>query len=61
MQFQAAGFDLRQVENIVDEGKQVPGPAQDMVQLPLLFLIQVAGFLFRQQLREPNDGMQGCP
>src|SRR5689334_816888 len=54
-----AGFNLRQVQQIVDERKQVPGAGLDGLELLLLFGIHRSGQFHQQSTGESDDGVQG--
>ena len=55
-----ARLDLRQVENVVDQGEQMPAGAVNPLQVGNeLLLLQVLG-LFHEQLAVADDGVHGC-
>src|SRR6266446_7211336 len=60
-QLQPPGFDLRQIEDVVDEGEQMPSRVQDVLQVFGLLLVQLAEHPLGQDFREANDRVQRCP
>ncbi len=55
-------FDLRQVEDVVDELQQVAPAAQDVGHVFVLPLVQITvGLILFEQLGESNDGIERRP
>jgi hypothetical protein len=57
-QRQPPGLDGRDVQDLVDQGQQVPGPREDVAQVLALLVGQVVQL---QQLGEAEDGLEGRP
>ena len=55
------GLDLREVEDVVDQGEQVVGGREDVADVLLLLLVQVAEELLAQDLREAHDRVERRP
>src|SRR5207249_11302678 len=60
LQLHPAGFDLSQVEDVVDEVEQVLSRAEDVVDVLELLLIELAEHLLSEDLREADHRVQGC-
>ena len=58
LELHPAGLDLREVEDLVDEGQEVLPGGVDVLQVLVLFFVEVAEQPFAQDLREPEDGVQ---
>src|SRR6266852_1335124 len=58
LEFHSPGLDLRQVENVVDEGQQMPPGLENVLQILRLLVIDVTEHLFREDFREPDDGIE---
>ena len=50
MKFQLAGFDLREIENVVDQLQQMNRTLLNVIHETFLLCIQVARSAFRQQI-----------
>ncbi len=59
MQLQLARFNLGQVQQIIDQGKQMAGAGLHGAQLLILIGSQRAGQLHQQGAGEADDGVQG--
>ena len=55
------GLDLRQVEHVVDQREQVVARGQDVVEVLLLLLVDLAEHALPQHLREADDRVQRRP
>src|SRR5260370_20901969 len=53
-----AGLDLRQVEDVVDEGQQMPPGLENILQILRLLVIDVTEHLLGENFREPDDGVE---
>ena len=58
LQLHPPGFDLRQVEDVVDEGEQVLPGLEDVAQVFRLLLVDLAEHPLGQHLGEADDGVQ---
>ena len=61
LELHLARLDLRQVEDVVDQGEQVVGRGEDVVQVLLLLLVHLAEQLLLQDLGEADDRVQRRP
>jgi len=52
------GFDLRQIEDVVDEGQQVLPRSVDVLQVLVLFLVQLLEHALGQHFGEPDDRVE---
>src|SRR5260370_29680177 len=52
---------LREIEDVVDEGQQMPSGLQDVLQVLRLLVIDITEHLLREDFREPDDGIQRRP
>ncbi len=53
-----AGFDLREVEDVVDDLQQQPPRSQDVLHVAVLLLVQGPEGLVLEHFREPDDRVQ---
>jgi hypothetical protein len=53
-------FDLRQIEDVVDEAQQMPARVQYVVQVLGLFVVDVAEHPLHQHFREADDRIERC-
>ena len=60
LELHPAGLDLGQVEHVVDEGEQVAARGEDVVEVLLLLLVDVAEHPIPQHLREAEDRVERC-
>ena len=60
LQFQPAGFDLADIENLIDQFKKMASILKNVAKEPLLLFIEWAFQLLGKQLRETDDSVQGC-
>src|SRR5215475_11099162 len=61
LQLHPAGFDLGQIENVVDQGQQVLAGGVDVLQVLVLLLVELPEHARRHDLREADDGVQRSP
>jgi len=61
LQLHPSGLDLREVEDVVDQGEQVLPRGVDVFQVLFLLLVEVTKQPFAQDLGEANDGVQRRP
>jgi len=52
-------LDLREIEDVVDEGQEMPARLQDVLEIFGLLLVDVAEHLLGEDLREADDGVEG--
>src|SRR5215813_11881387 len=57
-QLHSAGFNFADVQNLIDEFKQMAGILKDMSNKPLLLIIKRSLQLFCEQLRKADDRMK---
>jgi hypothetical protein len=60
-QFHPPSLDLRQIENVVDEGQEMGARGVDVLEILLLLLVEVTEHAIRQDFGEADDGVQRCP
>src|SRR4030095_15403482 len=58
LQLHASGLDLREVENVVDEGEEMPSRLQDVLEVFCLFLVYVPEHLLGEDFREADNGVE---
>ena len=58
-QLHPAGFDLRQVEDVVDQRQQMATRLENVVDVAELLLVQLSEHLLVQDVGESDDGVQG--
>jgi hypothetical protein len=58
LQLHAPRFDLREIEDVVDEGEEMVSRLEDVLEILGLLLVDVAEHLLGQDLREPDDGVE---
>src|ERR1700730_10137352 len=61
LQLHAAGLDLGQVEDVVDEREEVLARRQDVVEVLLLVAMDLAEHALQQHLGEADDGIERRP
>src|SRR5262249_55963258 len=58
-QLHAAGFNLGEIENLIDQRKQMAAGGKNVVGVFGLFLVQLAEKSLPQHFRETDDGVEG--
>ena len=58
LDLQPVGFDLRQVENIIDQGEEVLSAGVDGFQVVLAFGLVALAAALAEQVGEADDGIQ---
>ena len=58
VELHAAGLDLGQVEDVTEEGEQVPPGREDVLEVVLLALVEVTEHPLEQHLGEADDGVE---
>src|SRR5262249_42656429 len=61
VQLQPPGFDLGQVQDVVDQLQQVPAAGEDVVDVALLARVQLAEGPVRQYFRKTDDRVERRP
>ena len=61
LQLQPAGLHLGQVEDVVDQGEEMPARGQDVLQVLGLLLVHLPEHPLGQHLREAEDRVQRRP
>jgi hypothetical protein len=61
LQLQPSGLHLGQVEDVVDQGEEMPARGQDVLEILGLLLVHVPEHPLGQDLREAEDGVQRGP
>jgi hypothetical protein len=61
LQFHPPGFDLREVQDVVDQGQQMLSGRVNVLQVFLLLLVQLPEHALGQHFGEPDDGVEGRP
>src|SRR5262249_1636942 len=61
LQVHLPGLDLRQIQDVVDQGQEVLPRSVDVLQVFVLLLVQITKHPLGQNLRESNDSIQRCP
>src|SRR5439155_10268112 len=54
-------LDLREIEDVVDEGEEMPSRLQDVLEIFRLFLVDLAEHALGEDFREPDDGVERGP
>src|SRR2546428_2673319 len=60
LELEPARFDLRQIEDVVDERELMLARGQDVAQVICLLRVDVTEDLLKQYLGEPDDRVQRC-
>ena len=58
LQLHASGLDLGEVEDVVDQREEMSARGMDVLQVLLLLLVELTEHAVRQDLGEPDDGVQ---
>ena len=61
LQLHPARLDLREVEDVVDQGEQVAARGEDILQILLLLAVDVAEHPLQEHLGKADDGVERCP
>ena len=61
LQLEPSGLHLGQVEDVVDQGEEMPARGQDVLQVLGLLLVHLPKHPLGQDLREAEDGVQRGP
>src|SRR2546425_4818055 len=61
LELHATRFDLRQIQDVVDEGQQMAARPEDVAQVVLLLGVDLAEHPLEQDLRETDDGVERGP
>ena len=60
-QFQLTCFYLGQIQDVIDQGKQMPATVQHVIEILFLYLVQVPKVLIYHQFGKPDDMVQRRP
>ena len=58
LQLHVPRLDLREVEDVVDQGQEMPARLQDILQIFRLLVVDVAEHLLGEHFREADDGVE---
>src|SRR5439155_9136756 len=61
LELHLAGLDLREVEDVVDEREEMPARREDVLEIFLLALVELAEHALEHDLAEPDDRVQRRP